>query len=68
MNLFIPFLQLTEHLNDERDETIRFCFKDGSKGFIELNLHKTQEKSYTGWTVKSHRKPVRVSTLNTIIK
>ena len=40
---------------------ITFQFKDPVNGYIELDMNVPQERSFEGWTLEPHKKPLRVS-------
>ena len=49
----------------ERGQSIYFRFKDNVK-LIELKFDAPQEEPFTGWNVKPHIKPCRVSITNNV--
>ena len=40
---------------------IRFQFRDSVDGYIELAMNIPQERSFKGWTLVPHTKPLRVN-------
>ena len=50
----------TKHSKAEQDEIIRFQFVDPVNGCIELDMNMMQERSFKGWTLVPHKRPLRV--------
>ena len=49
------------HSQAEVDQDVLFRFKD-YEGYIELKFDAPQDEPFTGWSIKPHLKPCRVST------
>ena len=50
----------TGYSKGELDEMINFKFKDPVDGYIELDMEVPQQRPCTGWTLATHKRPLRV--------